>query len=45
MYNEYDDENEIMEMETAAENAEYMEGVNDANMSDEPVIELSLIHI
>lgn len=32
MYNEYDDENEIMEMETAAEDAEYMEGVNDANM-------------
>lgn len=43
MYNEYDDENEIMEMETAAENAEYMEGVNDANMSDEPVIEGDVI--
>ena len=43
MYNEYDDENEIMEMETAAEDAEYMEGVNDANMLDEPVIEGDVI--
>lgn len=32
-----------MEMETAAEDAEYMEGVNDANMLDEPVIEGDVI--
>ena len=35
MYNEYDDENEVIEMETAAEDAEYMEGVNDANVSND----------
>lgn len=40
MYNEYDDENEIMEMETAAEDTEYMEDINDAN---EPVIEGDVI--
>ena len=43
MYNEYDDENEVMEMEIVAEDAENMEGVNDANMSDEPVIDGDVI--